>query len=72
MQSRSMVTLMPSTSNQNYAQLKSRGKSVDDEHTILFEAYKVVPDANFHAYMDMLYDDWVDQTGDMKDATKKS
>ena len=55
--------------NQNYAQLKSRGKSVDDVHTILFEAYKVVPDANFHAYMDRLYDDWVDQTGDMKDAT---
>ena len=55
--------------NQNYSQLTARGKSVDDVHTILFSAYKVVPDANFHAYIERLYDDWIDQTGDMVNAT---
>jgi hypothetical protein len=56
--------------NQNFAQLKARGQSVDDVHTILFEAYlQGVPDATFHNYMSRLQDDWMDQTGDMKDAT---
>jgi hypothetical protein len=56
--------------NQNFAQLKARGQSVDDVHTILFEAYlQGVPDATFHDYMSRLQDDWMDQTGDMKDAT---
>ena len=56
--------------NQNYAQLKARGQSVDDVHTILFEAYlQGVPDATFHDYMRRLQDDWMDQTGDMRDAT---
>jgi len=56
--------------NQNYAQLRARGQSVDDVHTILFEAYlQGVPDATFHDYMRRLQDDWMDQTGDMRDAT---
>ncbi len=39
-------------------------------HTILFEAYlQGVPDATFHDYMKRLQDDWMDQTGDMRDAT---
>ncbi len=56
--------------NQNYVQLKARGQSVDDVHTILFKAYlQGVPDATFHDYMSRLQDDWMDQTGDMRDAT---
>jgi hypothetical protein len=55
--------------NQNFAQLKARGQSMDDVHTILFEAYlQGVPDATFHNYMSRLQDDWMDQLGDMKDA----
>ena len=42
---------------------------MDDVHTILFEAY--FPDATFHNKMIRLQDDWMDQTGDMKDATHK-
>ena len=43
---------------------------MDDIHTILFEAYlQGVPDATFHDYMRRLQDDWMNQTGDMKDAT---
>jgi hypothetical protein len=38
--------------NQNIAQLKTRGQSVDDVHTIPFEAYlQGVPDATFHDYI---------------------
>jgi hypothetical protein len=56
--------------NHNYAQLKARGQSVDDVHTILFDAYlQGVPDATFHDYIRRLQDDWMDQTGDMRDAT---
>jgi len=56
--------------NQNFAQLKARGQSVDDVHTILFDAYLLgVPDATFHEYIRRLQDDWMDQTGDMRDAT---
>ena len=56
--------------NQNFAQIKTRGQSVDDVHTILFKAYlQGVPDATFHDYMSRMQDDWMDQTGDMKDAT---
>jgi hypothetical protein len=58
--------------NQNYAQPKARGQSVDNVHTILFDAYLLgVPDVTFHDYMRRLQDDWMDQTGDMHDATHK-
>eukprot|EP00804_Cyclotella_cryptica_P030718 CCRYP_009136-RA/>CCRYP_009136-RA protein AED:0.27 eAED:0.27 QI:0/-1/0/1/-1/1/1/0/399 len=58
--------------NHNYAQLKARGQSVDDVHTILFNAYlQGVPDATFHDYIRRLQDNWMDQTGDMRDATHK-
>ncbi len=41
-------------------------------HTILFEAYlQSVPDATFHNNMKRLQDDWMDQTGVMKDATQE-
>jgi hypothetical protein len=56
--------------NQNYAQLKARGQSVDDVHTILFNAYLLgIPDATFHDYMRRLQDDWMNQTGEMHNAT---
>ncbi len=56
--------------NQNYMQLKARGQSIDDVHTILFKAYlQGVSDTTFHDYMRRLQDDWMDQTGDMRDAT---
>ena len=56
--------------NQTYMQLKARGKSVDDVHTILCEAYlQGVPDATIHDYMRRLPGNWMDQTGDMQDAT---
>jgi predicted metal-dependent hydrolase len=56
--------------NQNYTQLKARGQSVDNVHTILFDNYLLgVPDAIFHDYMRRLQDDWMDQTGDMRNAT---
>ncbi len=55
--------------NQNYVQLKARGQSVNDVHTILFEAcLQGVPDATFHNYM-RLQDDWTDPTGDIQDPT---
>ena len=44
--------------NQNYAQLKAQGQSVDDVHTILFETYlQGIPDATFHDYMRRLQDE---------------
>jgi hypothetical protein len=55
--------------DQNYNQLKSRGHGVDDVMTILFEAYKVIPDSNFNAYITRLFDDWIDQSADMIGAT---
>jgi hypothetical protein len=56
--------------NHNYAQLKFCGQSVDDVHTILFEAYlQGVPDMAFHDYIRRLQDNWMDQTGDMRDDT---
>jgi hypothetical protein len=58
--------------NQYYAQLKARGQSIDNVHTILFDAYLLgMPDATFHDYMHRLQDDWMDQTGDMRNATHK-
>jgi hypothetical protein len=58
--------------NQNYAQLKAQGQSIDNVHTILFDAYLLgIPDATFHDYMSRSQDDWMDQTGDMRDATHK-
>ena len=56
--------------NQNYTQLKAQGQSVDNVHTILFDAYLLgVPDATFHDYMRRLQDDWMNQTGEMHNAT---
>ena len=53
--------------NQINAQLKAREQSINNMHTILFEAYlQGVPDATFHDYMRRLQDDWMDQTGDMQ------
>ena len=41
-------------------------------HTTLFEVYlQGVPDSTFHYSMRRLQDDWMDQTGDMKDVTHK-
>ena len=58
--------------NQNYAQLKAQGQSIDNVHTILFDAYRLgVPDAIFHDYIHRLQDDWMNKTGDMCDATHK-
>ena len=55
--------------NQNYAQLKVQGQLVDNAHTILFNAYpQGVPHATFHDYTRRLQDNWMDQTGDMKDS----
>ena len=48
---------------------QSTRQSVDAVHSILFEAcLQGVPDATFHNYM-RLKDDWMDQNGDMQDAT---
>ncbi len=52
--------------DQNYTQLRARGQAVDDVHSILFDAYLAVPDAEFHQYMKRLHDDWMDQVGEMK------
>lgn len=57
--------------NQNYVQLKACGQSVDDVHTILFEAYfRGVPDATFHDYMRRLLDDCMSQMEEIVDAHK--
>ena len=55
--------------NQNYAQLKAWEQSADNVYTIFFKAYlQGIPDATFHNFMNRLQDDWMDQTGDTKDA----
>jgi hypothetical protein len=56
--------------NHNYAQLNAHGQSINDVHIILFDTYlQGVPDATFHDYIRRLQDDWMDQTGDTRDAT---
>jgi hypothetical protein len=65
-----LMSQIPPYFNQNYAQLKARGKSVDNVHTILLNAFLLgVLDATFQDYMCMLQDNWMDQTGDMRNAT---
>ena len=56
--------------NQNFTQLKAKGESVDGVMSLLFNAYKnAIPDAKFNQYINRLYDDWLDQTGDMAGAS---
>ncbi len=52
--------------NQNFTQVKARGQNIDDNHSILFDAYLAVPNAEFNAYMHRLYDNGMDQVGEMK------
>ena len=56
---------------QNYAHLKACGQSVGDVHAIFFEANLQGPDATFYEYTRRLQEDWMDQTGDMRDAIHK-
>jgi len=54
--------------NHIYVQLKACGQSVDGIHTILFEAYlQSVPNATFDDYIQRLQNDWMDQTGYIRD-----
>ena len=58
--------------NQNFTQLKAKGESVDGVMSLLFNAYKnAVPDNQFKQYILRLYDDWLDQTGDMAGASQE-
>ena len=49
--------------------LQARGKNCDDLMPVLFETYQSITCSNFRKYIDKLHDDWLDNTGDMKDAT---
>ncbi len=42
------------------------GQSIYDIHSILFDSYLAVPVTEFNTYMKRLYDNWMDQVGEMK------
>lgn len=52
--------------DQNLTQLKAQGQTVDNVHSILFDAYLAVFNAKFNTYIWRLYDNWMDQVGDIK------
>ena len=54
--------------NNTYAQLKARGEDVNDKEGILFSTYAQVPDKDFRDYMKRQKDDYLDNSGDMKNA----
>ena len=53
----------------NLIQLQARGDDKDDMGDLLIESYRAAGDANFRAYWDRRYDDYIDETGTMKDVT---
>ncbi len=52
--------------DQNFTQLKACKQNIDNVHCILFIAYLAIPNAEFNTYMHCLYDNWMDQVGEMK------
>ena len=52
-----------------HSQLVQRGCTYDAHIQALFDGYLVAQDFEFRVYMKRLYDDWIDERGDMKDIT---